>query len=127
MNINDFIISELPNNDIPTRKCRAVICDVCVVETDPEYKLGNIDIVFMLLSPSFEEAFIFEKHFTNLSIESGIEAAFDCLIDDNLVSSFYDLIGTAFDAEIQYRAYNSEICTELILRKMVLPPPCIID
>lgn len=119
---SDYLIPALPDDDVPTRKCRAVICDVCIVETDTEYKLGNIDITFIVLCPTFEEPFIYEKHFINWSIDGDIETAFECLIDDCFVSSFYDLIGTVFDAEITYHAYENKIHAELELQKMILSP-----
>ncbi len=120
--LNDYVICELPN-DVPTLKCRAIICDVCVTETNPEYETGNIDIAFIVLCPTFEEPFVYEKHFTNWSIHGGIEAAFECLINDSLADSFYDLIGTVFDAEITYHAYKNKIHAELELQEMILPPP----
>ena len=123
LSLNDYIIRALPDDDAPTRKCRAVICDVYTEETDSEVGLGNVEIAFLLLSPSFEEPYIYEKRFINWYLNGDIAAAFECLVDDSLASSFYDLIGTVFDAKIIYHAYKNKIHAELELQKMILSPP----
>lgn len=122
LSMSDYLISALPDNDSPTRKCRAVICDVYIEETDREEGLGDIDVAFLLLSPTFQEPYIFEKHLTNWSIEGGIEAAFQGLIPDDLVESFYDLVGTVFDAEIEYVVCGNKMCADLVLQRMIAPP-----
>lgn len=123
LSMSDYLISALPDADAPTRKCRAVICDVYIEETDREEGLGNIDIAFLLLSSSFEEPYIYEKHLTNWSLEGGIEAAFQGLVPDDLVESFYDLIGSVFEAEVYYCASNNELHAGLELLEMMTPPP----
>lgn len=123
---DDYLIRAFPD-DAPTRKCRAVVCDICTVENDADEKLGNVDIVFMLLSPAFEEPFIFEKHLIDWSLEGGIEAAFQFLVPEDVVDSFYDLIGAAFDAEIEYCVRDNQMSAELILQKMLTPPICLYD
>lgn len=127
INMSDYLIPQLPDDDAPTRKCRAVICDVYIEETDREEGLGNIDIAFLLLSSSFEEPYIYEKHLTNWSLEGGIEAAFQGLVPDDLVESFYDLIGTVFDAEIEYGVRDNQMCADLVLQRMITPPQIIED
>ena len=119
---SDYLIPALPDDSVPTRECRAVICDVYTEETDSEGGLGNVEIAFLLLSPSFEEPYIYEKRFINWYLNGDIAAAFECLVDDSLASSFYDLIGTVFDAKIIYHAYKNKIHAELELQKMILSP-----
>lgn len=120
--INNFCIPEFSVCNLKPLQCRAIICDVAIEETDHENCLGTIELQFLIVSPSLEEPAIYKKGFDKWSIDGGIEAAFHCLITDDDVNEFPNLIGTVFDAEIYYRTYNSSIYGELELKKVVALP-----
>lgn len=122
LSLNDFYISELPKNDIPTRKCRVMIIDVCVKETNPEEVVGDIDIQFLVLSPSYAEPFIHEKQYINFPIDDGVVMAFEELEEPVGVDDFRELVGAVFEGKITYGAYKNEIYVDLILEKMLIPP-----
>ena len=122
LDFNDFSIPEYSVNKLPAILCRAVICSVYVEETDSEENLGKIDIDFLLLNPSFEEPLIFEKHYVDWPIEGGVEPAFECLISDDVVGGFDNLVGAIFDAQIYFSEYEDKIRDEFQLNKLVALP-----
>lgn len=118
--LNDsFCIGELKNS-VPSIPCRAIICGVEVKETGDD--LGEITLQFLVLSPILDAPYIIERYYHDWSVYGGIEAAFHCLLDDSIVENFYDTVGTVFDAEIVYSAYQDKICTDLELVKLIAPP-----
>ncbi len=121
-NKNDFYIPAFTTGELPTVKCRAVICGVSIKPNDDDKDFGFIKIQFLLLSPELSNVSIYEKTYVDWSIYGGIEAAFHCLINDDEVDGFENLIGTVFDAQVYYRAYDSKIIGELELVRVVALP-----
>lgn len=117
-----YSFEQLPDDDAPMRKCRAIVGSVDVKEYTSARGLGDIAIKFLVLIPSYREPYIYKKTYSNWSIKGGMEAAFECLIDNQFVDSFEELVGTVFDAEIVYGVANGKMCAELRLKKMILPP-----
>ena len=127
---NDFIIPALTTSELPATKCRAVICGVSVTPEVDDENLCFVKIQFLLISPELKKTSIREQTFSNWSIDC-VESAIDSLkisdeagflIENSDVDGFGGLLGTVFDAEIHYRAYESKIIDELGLVRVVALP-----
>ena len=130
MKIRNFISPKFNTSKLPSIKCKAVICGISVTPNDDDKDLCVVKMKFLLISPQLDQASIYEHMFSNWSL-AGVESAIDCLkcsdepgflITNDEIEDFYGLLGTVFNAEIHYSAYDSEITSELGLINVVALP-----